>query len=110
MTDHDLIIRNVSIFDGSGAVPVSGDVAVSGDRISAVGDVGPGDAHDAVDGDGLALAPGFIDVHTHDDRAVLATDMSAKTSQGVTSVVVGNCAEYRCRRWCQAPRRRRRST
>ncbi len=91
MTDYDLIIRNVSIFDGSGAAPVSGDVAVSGDRIAAVGDVGQGGAHDTIDAGGLALAPGFIDVHTHDDRAILATDMSAKTSQGVTSVVAGNC-------------------
>ncbi len=91
MTDYDFIIRNVSIFDGSGSQPADGDVAVAGDRIAAVGDVGQGGAHDTIEANGLALAPGFIDAHTHDDRALLATDMSAKTSQGVTSVVAGNC-------------------
>jgi len=89
----DLIIRNATIFDGLGTPRFDGDVAVSGDRIAAVGDLGAMTADREVDADGLGLAPGFIDAHTHDDRAVLCGPecMLCKMSQGVTTVVVGNC-------------------
>jgi N-acyl-D-amino-acid deacylase len=88
---HDLIIRDVSIYDGHGGAPFRGDFAADGDTIVAVGSV-PGTARETVDGNGLALAPGFIDVHTHDDfAAVLYRDMSFKTAGGVTTCVVGNC-------------------
>jgi N-acyl-D-aspartate/D-glutamate deacylase len=67
-------------------------VGVRGDRIAAVGDLGGARAEVVHDLAGRALAPGFIDVHTHDDNAVLrAPDCLAKISQGVTTVVVGNC-------------------
>jgi N-acyl-D-amino-acid deacylase len=68
-------------------------VAVTGDRITAVGDLGATTADRDIDADELALAPGFIDAHTHDDRAVLCGPacMLCKMSQGVTTVVVGNC-------------------
>jgi N-acyl-D-amino-acid deacylase len=90
---YDLAIRNARIYDGSGAAGFSGDVGVSGDRIVAVGDLGAFAADREVDAKGLALAPGFIDAHTHDDGAVLHGPdcMHCKLSQGVTSVVVGNC-------------------
>jgi N-acyl-D-amino-acid deacylase len=88
---HNLIIRDVSIYDGHGGAPFRGDFAADGDTIVAVGSV-PGTARETVDGNGLALAPGFIDVHTHDDfAAVLYRDMSFKTAGGVTTCVVGNC-------------------
>lgn len=87
----DLLIQRVSLFDGSGTPPVVGDLAVSDDKIMVMGDLRNWTAGEVVDGQGLALAPGFIDVHTHDDRALLIGDMASKTSQGVTSVVVGNC-------------------
>lgn len=88
---HDLIIRDVWIYDGQGGGPVRGDLAVDGDTIAAVG-AAPGAAREIIDGRGLALAPGFIDVHTHDDfAAVLYRDMSFKTGGGVTTCVVGNC-------------------
>lgn len=89
----DLVIRNATIFDGLGNPRVTGDVAVTGDRIAAVGDLGAWEADRDVDADGLAIAPGFIDAHTHDDRAVLCGPacMLCKMSQGVTTVVVGNC-------------------
>jgi N-acyl-D-amino-acid deacylase len=87
----DLLIQRVSLFDGSGAPPLVGDVAVSDDKIMVVGDLRNWSAREVVDGQDLALAPGFIDVHTHDDRALLIGDVANKTSQGVTSVVVGNC-------------------
>ncbi|HEY4173086.1 MAG TPA: amidohydrolase family protein, partial [Rhodopila sp.] len=89
----DLIIRNATVFDGLGNPRVTADVGVIGDRIVAVGDLGAATADRDVDADGLALAPGFIDAHTHDDRAVLCGPecMLCKMSQGVTTVVVGNC-------------------
>jgi N-acyl-D-amino-acid deacylase len=89
----DLIIRDATVFDGLGNPRVRADVGVSGDRIVAVGDLGAAEADREVDADGMALAPGFIDAHTHDDRAVLCGPecMLCKMSQGVTTVVVGNC-------------------
>ena len=89
----DLIIRNATVFDGLGTTRFSADVAVTEDRIVAVGALGAWQAGRDVDADGLALAPGFIDAHTHDDRAVLCGPacMLCKMSQGVTTVVVGNC-------------------
>jgi N-acyl-D-amino-acid deacylase len=95
MTHCDILIRNAQIFDGSGAPPFTGDVAIAGDRIMDV--AAPGLltnplAREEIDARGLALSPGFIDAHTHDDRIVLdAPDMLPKISQGVTTVVTGNC-------------------
>src|SRR5215469_10177901 len=87
----DLVIRHASIYDGSGAPSVQGDVAINGDKIAAVGAV-EGTARAEVDASGKAVAPGFIDVHSHDDLAVfLAPAMDFKTMQGVTTDVVGNC-------------------
>lgn len=92
MTSCDTLIRNASVLDGSGAALQKVDVAISGDRIS---DIGPSlevNAKVFVDGAGLVLAPGFIDVHTHDDTSVIHTPaMLPKLSQGVTTVIVGNC-------------------
>lgn len=89
----DLIIRDAAIFDGTGAARRRGDVGVTGDRITAVGDLGAASADREVLAGNRAIAPGFIDAHTHDDRAVLCGPacMGCKISQGVTTVVVGNC-------------------
>ncbi|MEX1108265.1 MAG: D-aminoacylase [Dongiaceae bacterium] len=91
MADCDLIVRNALLFDGSGAAPMRGDLAIADARIVALGALGRMDADDEIDAAGHALAPGFIDVHTHDDRALMIGDMAMKASQGVTTVVVGNC-------------------
>lgn len=89
---YDLLIRGAAVYDGTGAAPRQADVAVDGDRIALVGDAGGATAEREVDGAGLALAPGFIDVHTHDDFAALChPDMGFKTRGGVTTCVVGNC-------------------
>lgn len=86
------LLRGGTVVDGTGAGRYVADVLVEGDRIAAVGaDL---DAHGAevIDVSGRIVAPGFIDVHTHDDQIVLsAPDMLPKISQGVTTVVVGNC-------------------
>ncbi|MGO1117642.1 N-acyl-D-amino-acid deacylase family protein [Rhodovibrionaceae bacterium A322] len=69
-----------------------GGLAVDDDRIVAVGNVDEYIGANQHDLQGLALAPGFIDAHTHDDRALLSDpDMTSKVSQGVTTVVTGNC-------------------
>lgn len=89
---HDLIIRNARIIDGTGNPSFKGDLAVSDDRISALGDLSKEQGAQEVDAGGKVLAPGFIDSHTHDDHALLATPaMDFKISQGVTTVVTGNC-------------------
>ena len=67
---YDLIIKGGRIYDGSGLPSRMGDVAVIGDRIAEVGRVS-GSAHRVVDADGLAVAPGFIDFHTHMDAQLL---------------------------------------
>jgi len=89
----DLIIRDATILDGTGAPRRRGDVGVTGERITQVGDLGGASADREVLAGGRAIAPGFIDAHTHDDRAVLCGPacMACKMSQGVTTVVVGNC-------------------
>ena len=89
---YDLIIRNGTVIDGTGAPPRRADLAVDGGRIAEIGDLSRVRAVRTIDATGLAAAPGFIDAHTHDDRALLESDMEAKASQGVTTVVAGNCA------------------
>ena len=88
----DTLIRDVRVLDGSGQAEYRASVALEGGRIAAIGELPGAQARHLVDGDGLALAPGFIDVHTHDDTNVIRTPgMLPKLSQGVTTVVVGNC-------------------
>ena len=89
----DVAIRGATVYDGTGGAPFVGDVALAGDRIVAVAPGGgPWHAGREVDARGLALAPGFVDVHSHDDLAVLLyPEMRFKVMQGVTTDVVGNC-------------------
>ncbi|MGE0056529.1 MAG: amidohydrolase family protein [Dehalococcoidia bacterium] len=87
----DLIIRNGTVYDGTGAPGRRADVAVTNGRITAIGDAAS-QAPREIDATGLAITPGFIDVHTHDDIAVLVEpEMAFKVMQGVTTVVTGNC-------------------
>jgi len=89
---YDLLIRNGTLVDGSGAPRYAGDVAVAQGRIVQLGRVEPAPADLEIDAAGKVVAPGFIDAHTHDDRLLLsAPDMAPKVSQGVTTVVAGNC-------------------
>jgi len=87
-----MLIRNAQIMDGSGNEPWVGDVAIENGHIRAAGQTTDYTAQQVIDGNGHVLAPGFIDVHTHDDTNVIRTpDMLPKLSQGVTTVIVGNC-------------------
>ena len=90
-----LIIRNASLVDGSGQPAFAGDLAVTGDRITAIGRLASdleGQDTVTIDASGHVLAPGFVDVHTHDDGALLRhPGMEFKLSQGCTSLVIGNC-------------------
>src|SRR6516162_2641698 len=88
----DWILRGGEVVDGRGGPRRRADVAIAGARVAAVGVVAREEGVREIDVAGKIVAPGFIDVHTHDDRALFATpEMAAKTSQGVTTVVTGNC-------------------
>lgn len=88
----NVVLRGALVIDGSGAPPQRADVALRDGVVTAVGADARREPGDAVDLGGLVLAPGFIDVHTHDDRLLLADPaMTPKLSQGVTTVVAGNC-------------------
>lgn len=88
----DVIVRGATIYDGTGQAPYVGDVAICGDRITELGDLSSYTAEKEIEAKGSSLAPGFIDVHTHDDLYVLKQpEMECKISQGVTTVIVGNC-------------------
>ncbi|MBO0745897.1 MAG: D-aminoacylase, partial [Candidatus Dormibacteraeota bacterium] len=67
MTGFDLIIRGGEVFDGRGAPPRPADVAIRGGRIAELGDLGQARGGHEIDAAGLAVAPGFIDTHTHSD-------------------------------------------
>jgi N-acyl-D-aspartate/D-glutamate deacylase len=87
----DLVIRNGLVVDGSGAPGSHGDVGVAGDRIVVVGQV-DGAGREEIDADGLVVAPGFVDGHTHMDAQVFWDGLGVSSCwQGVTTVVMGNC-------------------
>ena len=88
---HDLLIKNAKICDGTGAAAYDGSVALTAGKITAVGEV-TGAARREINADGLVLAPGFIDIHTHYD-AQISWDplLTSSCWHGVTTVLMGNC-------------------
>ncbi len=89
---YDVLFTGGTVIDGTGAPRVRADVAVAGDRIAAVGELAGAQAARVIDARGRIVAPGFIDAHTHDDNLLLVDPaMTPKTSQGVTTVIAGNC-------------------
>lgn len=88
----DTIIERAHIFDGTGSPPLACDLAVVNDRIALIGDLSEHDAHERIDGRGLTLCPGFIDVHSHSDELWLINPRcEGKILQGVTTEIGGNC-------------------
>ena len=89
---HDLVIRNGTVIDGMGGRPVPADVAVDGGVITAVEPSVAEPGRRELDATGLAVTPGFVDVHTHYDGQVTWDPCSTPSIwHGVTTVVMGNC-------------------
>lgn len=87
-----VVIRNGVLIDGTNAPRRKADIAIEGQRIVAIADAGTLRSSNEVDANGLIVAPGFIDVHTHDDEHLISHPaMAMKASQGVTTVIAGNC-------------------
>ncbi len=88
---HDLVIRNGTVVDGTGAPARRADVAIDGDRVTLVGEV-TDTGREEIDATGLLITPGFVDIHTHyDGQVVWDPHMTPSSWHGVTSIVMGNC-------------------
>src|SRR5690349_13903682 len=88
---YDLIIKNGTIVDGTGAARFQGDIAVAAGRIAEIGKIKDG-ARSTIDAAGLIVAPGFFDPHTHYDAQMCWDPLITCSSwHGVTSIVMGNC-------------------
>ena len=93
---YDLLIRNGRIFDGTGSAPYTADIAAAGGEVVAIGRL-EGEAVKVVDANGLAVSPGFIDLHTHSDMSfLLVSTAQSKVRQGVTLELAGNCGSSFC--------------
>ena len=91
MSQPDLVIRGGLVFDGRGAAPVRADIAITGERITAVGDV-PERGAEEIDATGLMVTPGWVDIHTHyDGQITWDSRMTPSSTLGATTVVAGNC-------------------
>ncbi|NCX05631.1 MAG: amidohydrolase, partial [Actinobacteria bacterium] len=89
---HDLIIRNGLIVDGTGRDGYTADIAIDGDTVTFIGDLTGEIATKEIDAKGLAVTPGFIDLHTHLDAQVGWDPLMTSSSwHGVTTVLMGNC-------------------
>jgi len=89
---HDLIIRGGTVHDGLGSAPRIADIAIDGDTITAIGDLAGAAARETIDAQGMVVAPGFVDIHTHyDGQATWDQEMAPSSWHGVTTVVMGNC-------------------
>ncbi len=92
----DLIIKNARLIDGTGGLAYDTDIAVEGDRITAIGHI-DGDAAEVIDATGAVVTPGFIDLHCHSDGSFLIDPHAdSKLRQGVTLELMGNCGMSFC--------------
>jgi len=94
--DYDILILNGKIFDGAGGPGFTGDIGINGDTIAALGDLSAKTAGTYINAQGLAVAPGFIDMHTHCDGGLGQVNSNINLNyliQGTTTVVTGNCGD-----------------
>ena len=92
MATYDLLVRGGTVVDGTGSAPRRTDVAVRDGRVAAVGRIDASDATEVFDADGLIVAPGVVDVHTHYDPQMTFEPLATMSSyHGVTTVLAGNC-------------------
>lgn len=88
----DLLLRNATLFDGTGAPPFRADIGIVGELVVAVGDLSQVKSNSEYNLDGLHVAPGFIDIHTHSDISITFDPGQASAlGMGVTTQIVGNC-------------------
>jgi len=93
----DVLLKGGTVVDGTGAVGYLADVAVSGDRIEALGRIDASTAKEVIDASGMIVSPGFIDLHTHSDASFLVDSLAdSKLRQGVTLELAGNCGASFC--------------
>jgi N-acyl-D-amino-acid deacylase len=89
---HDMIIKNGSVLDGTGAEAIQADIAIDDGRISRIGDVNGAQAGRTIDASGKIVTPGFVDLHTHLDAQIgWEPKMTPSSYHGVTTVLAGNC-------------------
>ncbi len=92
MPEFDLVVRNGMIVDGTRAPRFRGDIGVKNGRVARIGRINPHDGAKVIDADGLVVAPGFIDLHTHYDAQIFWDPyLTISGWHGITSVVIGNC-------------------
>lgn len=90
--EFDLIIRKGTVYDGLGGKPFFADIGILGERIASIGNLRGATAPQSIDADGLAVSPGFIDVHSHTDIGLLVNPKAeSKIRQGVTTEISGQC-------------------
>lgn len=90
----DLIIKSGQIYDGSGGPPFRSDIGIRGKKIAAIDDLSSSSSRQTIDAMGMAVSPGFIDVHSHTDIPLLIDPKAeSKIRQGVTTEIGGNCGD-----------------
>ena len=88
---HDLIIRNGTVIDGTGAAPIEADIAITGGKIVEVGKIAVSGVEE-IDARGMLVTPGFVDPHTHyDAQATWSSHITPSSWNGVTTTLFGNC-------------------
>ena len=93
----DLLIRGGTVIDGTGSPAYVADIGITGDRITGIGSINSSNFADVIDADGLTVAPGFIDAHSHSDFTLLVDPRAVSSiMQGVTAEIVGNCGYGSC--------------
>jgi N-acyl-D-amino-acid deacylase len=92
VSSFDLVIRGGTIYDGTGGPAWTSDIGLVGDTIAALGTISPDQAKRTIDATGMAVCPGFIDIHSHSDYTVLRyPKTNSRAHQGVTTEITGNC-------------------